>query len=82
MMKSGPVQFQVVGKNPQSRMDHVWFKAGFEEAYYKCCLCGAVAKTPPPYPTPADWLPERYERLLPSERALLPYVSGRTFLGS
>lgn len=56
-------------------MDHVWFETGFE-GNYKCCLCGAVAKLPPPYPTPEDWVPERYERLLLSERALFAYVSG------
>ena len=55
------------------RGDHCWFP---HDAGFKCVLCGAVilSGTPPPCPTPKDFLPDTYERLTSGERALLPYV--------
>lgn len=52
-----------------NRTDHVWFKTN---GVFKCCLCGAVTRRPPHYPTPPDWSPLRYERLTDDERALCP----------
>jgi hypothetical protein len=54
------------------RTDHVWFAK--DSGGWKCCLCGGVTKfKPPPYPTPASYLPDDFERLDESERDLCRY---------
>ena len=53
------------------RSDHIWV---FRSESWKCCLCGAVSKAPPYYPTPMAWEPKRYEALSEEDRALCPFV--------
>lgn len=54
------------------RSDHVWLKTGRYES--KCVLCGGVCKNPPPpYPTPDDYNPLRYEKLTVEEKSIFPY---------
>jgi hypothetical protein len=60
---------QRTGDVKVKRSDHVWFsrKDGF-----LCVLCGALCSKPPAFPTPAEWMPDRYEALTKEERALCP----------
>lgn len=60
--------------NRVDRKDHVWFK---HKGLYKCCLCGAVCEVPPPYPTPANWMPMMYEPLNEPERMQCKRPSSR-----
>lgn len=62
--------FQKVGQRKIDRKDHVWVR--LEGGVYKCVLCGGMARQPPGYPTPRDWLPTKYEPLTDEERALCP----------
>lgn len=71
-------KFQVVGDKSVDRADHVWHEVHCDDgtSHFKCVLCGAISASPPDYPTPARWLPGRYEQLTPTERAMCPYVGG------
>jgi hypothetical protein len=64
-----PTPYQRAKQSSPNRTDHVWFK---NNGLFKCCLCGAVCRRPPNYPTPPDWTPLKYEPLTPEERALCP----------
>lgn len=73
-------KFQQVTDRPLNRSDHVWRQTrvpvrGASDAdespalrtVYKCCLCGAITESPPPYPTPPLWLPTEYQLPLTAE---------------
>lgn len=62
--------FQQPTRKQVNRADHVWYKR--PDGTYKCCLCGGVTLLPPHYPTPDDWLPERYEVVEEADRLLSP----------
>ena len=48
------------------RKDHIWCRV---EGKWVCGLCGAfVRMTPPDYPTPREWMPERFVALTDAER--------------
>lgn len=66
MMKG---KIQTVDEKKPERTDHIWFK---KNGVWKCCLCGGVTRTPPPFPTPERWVAERYEKLTDEERLLDP----------
>ena len=69
---------QMLGDGIPHRAEHVWFRIpdGPRRGYYKCCLCGAIAVEPPPFPTPDDWMPLDYELpLTPDERRMCPNPS-------
>ncbi len=69
-----PREFQTTTTPRPVRSDHVWFlKDGI---LHKCCLCGAVTQKPPLYPTPEEWLPDRYEVLTDKERELCMWKPG------
>lgn len=67
-------RFQQVGDKQPDRTDHVWRGLGTVTIVgWKCVLCGGVTnKTPPFYPTPTDWVPEKTEKLTDEERAMCP----------
>jgi hypothetical protein len=65
-------RYQTVKAKMVDRADHVWAKT--QGGRYKCMTCGAITQSPPAYPTPDDWRPERYERLTAGERELVPFV--------
>lgn len=55
-----------------SRKDHVWVSR--RGGGYLCVLCGGVTdEKPPPFPTPKDWMPRRYDGLTEKERGLVPF---------
>jgi hypothetical protein len=56
--------------NTSDRADHIWFKR--DRGGYKCCLCGGLADEMPPYPTPAAFMPLRFEPLTDIERLRSP----------
>lgn len=67
------LRIQTPDRRKVDRKHHVWLWRGAPLFSYKCCLCGAVSKVPPPvYPEPAGWLPSGYEPLTPDERAQCP----------
>lgn len=51
------------------RKDHVWLHRG---RHYVCALCGALTETPPPYPTPTDWMPADIIALTDADRKQAP----------
>ncbi len=61
--------FQKVGQRKVDRKDHCWRQW---DGGYKCVLCGAVTKYPPPYPTPPKWMPDRYEVVTKEDDELCP----------
>lgn len=64
--------FQRVGDPTNNRTDHVWFEC---DSGWKCCLCGALEDTPPPYPTRGGYTPRRFGLPLTDEERLLePYA--------
>lgn len=64
--------FQKAGKKSLNRSDHVWME---QRGGYKCCLCGAICVIPPDYPTPHDWMPNKYEQLTRDERDKAPLLA-------
>ena len=54
-----------------SRSDHIWVRV---DKLFKCVLCGGVTRSPPDFPTPREWMPDRYYPLTPDERSMLPYL--------
>ena len=72
-MATRTADFQRVGDHRLDRKDHVWTTLTLEAGpMYKCVLCGALTLRPPPYPTPADWLPGRYRELTQADRESCP----------
>lgn len=70
-------KYQKAFDSKLNRADHVWVGPD-AEGRRKCCLCGAMTVSPPPCPTPADWLPELgYALLTEVERAACPMKLGR-----
>lgn len=61
--------FQCVSDDKVKRSDHVWFQIG---SVWKCCLCGALAKKPPDFPTDDKWMPDYYAALDKREKTLCP----------
>ena len=61
-----------------NRKDHVWRRV---RDGWKCVLCGAVACAthPPEYPTPKDWMPDRYAKLTQTERDMCQAVYPAVF---
>lgn len=55
-------------RNP-NRADHVWLYY-IDRNRWKCVLCGAICVHPPKYPTPPDWMPDRYEKLTEEEQVM------------
>lgn len=53
-----------------SRSDHIWLLVDEDlpTMRFKCCTCGAVTNAPPPFPTPPNWMPRRYEELTSDDR--------------
>lgn len=69
------LRFQTVDSASIDRTDHVWFMTVL--GMWKCCLCGAMTKSPPDYPTRKEWRPLRHDLpLTDEERGMCPYVSG------
>jgi hypothetical protein len=66
-----PLTFQTPKDAVVDRKEHVWTYRS-KDRRWRCVLCGAVCKVPPPYPTPPGWLPEGYEPLTREERAACP----------
>ncbi len=64
------VIFQKAGQRKVDRKDHVW--RADKTHGYKCVLCGALTKTPPPHPTPMDWMPDHYELVTKDDELLCP----------
>lgn len=63
-------KFQLInGSKPfqADRKDHLWHLRGNS---YLCLLCGAVTMKPPSYPTPNNWMPDKYEALTDEDREL------------
>jgi len=65
---------QKVRDKKVDRKDHVWYpcKSKERDTDWICVLCGAVCATMPPYPTPQEWMPLRYDRLTVEVKALCP----------
>ncbi len=63
------MRYQTVTTRSPNRADHVWL---IKPTGARCVLCGAVCDKPPLFPTPVDWLPDRYELLTPEDRKLCP----------
>ena len=69
---------QIAGQPVLDRADHVWvYRMHRKTRCWKCVLCGGViSQEPPVYPTPAGWLPDRFEPLRDEERSLCPNEVG------
>lgn len=61
--------FQKVGQSKVDRKDHCWRRRGTK---YLCVFCGAVTASPPNYPTPDGWMPERFDKLTDEDRLACP----------
>lgn len=65
-------RFQTPDSESVDRTDHVWFMNDL--GVWKCCLCGALARRPPDYPTRKDWRPLGHELpLTEEERNMRPF---------
>jgi hypothetical protein len=64
------VPFQTVDMKVVNRADHVWYS--ISPSLWKCVLCGGMSESPPHFPTPADWTPDRYGALCEQERQMSP----------
>jgi hypothetical protein len=71
-------KFQTASMEHPNRLDHVWVQR--DGPGWLCCLCGATAMLPPPYPTSPEWMPTSYEKLTEYERQLCPLAHGRKLL--
>lgn len=66
--------FQIPGPKVD-RKDHIWIRRA---TGYKCCLCGALAQIPPPYPTAKEWMPTVYAPVTPKDREACPFIFTKT----
>lgn len=65
------MSFQTTKTSNPDRTRHIWQEGRFREEH-KCVLCGAVTQQPPD-DEDTEYIPERYEKLTPEERALCPF---------
>lgn len=72
------MRYQTPRSAALKRTDHVWVRR-LSGHGWKCCLCGAVSlRLPPPFPTPAGWMPARYEPLTAEDHEAFPKPPGPT----
>jgi hypothetical protein len=66
--------FQTTDSKKVDRSKHIWFQRKDKDSIvYKCCLCGAVTRRPPPDARDeGDWMPDTFEKLTDGERSFSP----------
>jgi hypothetical protein len=69
-------QGQRLGQKNLNRSDHVWVWQDKEQdtvrGFWVCCLCGAITRRVPVYPTPDAWEADKYLPLDDAMRLLCP----------